>query len=118
MNTYFQSLLHPVRKRKRLFCVKNEFFPLLSSQFSGRIINEFGDTEIRIEIGVYRLTFIVGQNSWNISVVDRNFYYSCSYDYDDKDDLNLNIFDWDFKGLNIFMRLEERTLLNLISFLK
>jgi hypothetical protein len=117
MNTYFESLLQPIRKRKRLDIIEYEFFPLFSGQFQGRIINQFGDTEIRIEISCYGLEFIVGQNVWSAEVIDRSFYHSHSSSYNNKADLNLVIQNWNFKGLNIFMRLERRILLNLISFL-
>jgi hypothetical protein len=101
MNTYFLSLLQPVRKKSRMFVSRyNARLEFDDNHFEFKI--ETKDFEIQCHITSYLTWFSVDKNLW------ARYFYS-------KETLNLELQKINFRGKNTFLRLEEQVVHNLIS---
>ena len=114
MNSWFLSLLKKDKKKERIKVIREDSFPLFSRRFQGEIWNDVA-FHFRIP-GCYEVDFmpISGTDfQWAfycviVGVTHSNYTIS-------KDELNLIINKLNFRGRNIFLRLEERMIYNLIS---
>jgi hypothetical protein len=105
MNSYFESLLKPERKRKVVVVGFNTFY-----LFSGRFESFIRYDLFVIRTGRYQLDFRWNYRHWQFDTdySDENGYHSNSFSSHNKHELNLEIQEYNFKGKNIFLRMEER----------
>jgi hypothetical protein len=126
MNTYFLFLLQSERKRKVLGVIEEfNLFPLFSGKFEGEIHHGIKPEEIKssIIISSYKLGFTKTDKRTHME-----WYFNpcCNHKrcwnwevyFELKAHSIREINKYNFRGKNIFLRLDESFFINLISFLK
>jgi hypothetical protein len=113
MNSWFLSLIEKDKKKKRINVIKTVPFPLFSRRFQG----EFWSNAFHFKIpNCYQVNFVTYEDDfWKWAfyyVFDHESYFDFS---SSKSGLNFTIDKFNFKGKNIFLRLEERMIYNLFS---
>jgi hypothetical protein len=111
MNLYFQSLLQADKKRKRIKVTNHQSFPLFSGKFKAKFLSVTSHFYLRIskfKIGFGELYYPWFFDS-DVKVKD------CLDIFMSKNDVNSEIEGHEFRGKNIFLRLEERWINNLAS---